>query len=184
MRYSHGQKKRDSMKAIYLLSAILITFAFRSHGQELATYSKPEYSINYPADWIMDDSGNAGSIFLISSKLTDDEDTYQDFIRLNKYLLAPGQGLDSYVEQLVKDIPFFYQQSKIEANQRREKDGLSYQMIEYSGLLNNFGLTVRQMIWVDREYVYVLEFMGNTGSAEKVLSQAILAMNSFTFHSK
>jgi hypothetical protein len=172
------------MKTILFFTAVFISFAFHASGQELATYSKPEYSISYPADWIMDDSGNAGSIFLISSRLTDEEDTYQDFIRLNKYLLAPGQGLDGYVEQLVKDIPFFYQQSKIEANQRREKDGIPYQLIEYSGLLNHFGLTVRQMIWVDHEYVYVLEFMGNTGSAEKVLSQAILAMNSFTFHSK
>lgn len=172
------------MKHAAFLTLLVMMVSVAVIGQDLVTYSKPPFSITYPANWIFDDSGNAGSIFMISSPLTDEEDTYQDFLTLNKYLLAPGQNLDNYVEQLVKDIPFFYQESKIEANQRREKDGHTFQVIEYSGLFNQFGLTFRQMLWVDDQYIYDLRFTGNTGSVDKVMSQAILTMNSFTFNTK
>ncbi|MFM7729518.1 MAG: PsbP-related protein [Flavobacteriales bacterium] len=172
------------MKYAALLTSLVMFVSAPIAAQDLTTYSKPPFSITYPSNWIFDDSGNAGSIFMISSPLMDEEDTYQDCLTLNKYLLAPGQNLDNYAEQLVKDIPFFYQESKIEANQRREKDGHAFQVIEYSGLYNNFGLTFRQMLWVDDQYIYDLRFTGNTGSVDKVMAQAILMMNSFSFTTK
>jgi hypothetical protein len=93
-----------------------------TRAAEWKVIDRGDYSISHPADWTVDVSGNSGMDFIISSPFTDEEDIYNDFVNLTiLQMTGLNKTLDSYVQEVSKDIPFFYQKCIITKNQKEKK---------------------------------------------------------------
>jgi hypothetical protein len=174
-----------------MLTSILLVFTSLFSGNtgidttraaEWKLLDRGDYSISYPADWTVDVSGNSGMDFLISSPFTDDEDLYNDFINLT-ILPLPGlnKTLDSYAQEVTRDIPFFYQKAIIRDNKKDRKGNKDCYVMTYAGLMSEFPLAIRQYIWFENDTSYSLTFTAEQKSFEAWDETALKIMDSFTF---
>ncbi len=166
------------------LSTLFIapTEADTTRASEWKLLDRGQFSISHPADWTVDVSGNSGMEFIISSPITDEEDIYNDFVNLT---ILPMTGLnktlDSYAQESIKDIPFFYQKSIITKNQKEKKGNKDCYVLTYAGLFSEFPLAFHQYIWFDNEMSYTLTFTAEQKSMEQWSETALKIMDSFTF---
>ena len=153
-----------------------------TRAAEWKLLDRGQFSISHPADWTVDVSGNSGMEFIISSPITDEEDIYNDFVNLT-ILPMPGlnKTLDSYAQETIRDIPFFYQKSIIRDNRKEKKGGKDCYVLTYAGLMSEFPLAFRQYIWFENERSYTLTFTAEQKSMEQWSETALKIMDSFTF---
>ena len=159
-----------------------VTESDTTRSAEWKLLDRGDYTISHPADWTVDVSGNSGMDFLISSPFTDEEDIYNDFINLT-ILPLPGlnKTLDSYAQEVTRDIPFFYQKAIIRENRRDKKGNKDCYVMTYAGLMSEFPLAIRQYIWFENEKSYSLTFTAEQKSFEQWDEIALKIMDSFTF---
>ena len=149
---------------------------------EWKVLDRGEYTISHPANWTVDVSGNSGMDFIISSPFTDEEDIYNDFINLT---MIPMKGLnktlESYANEAIKDIPFFYQKSIITHNKKEKKGNKDCYTLTYAGIMSEFPLAFHQYIWFENETAYLLTFTAEQKSFEEWDPIARQIMDSFSF---
>jgi hypothetical protein len=158
------------------------TFADTTDTSEWKIYDHKDYSIRYPANWTLDTSGDSGMSFIISSPFTDEEDMYYDFVNLS---ILPMQGLnktlDTYAEDVIKDIPFFYQKAIITEKKKDKKSNLDCYTLTYAGLMSGFPLALHQYIWFENDTSYQLQFISEQKSFQHWDKIARQMMDSFSF---
>ncbi len=149
-------------------------------GLDWITKSNPEHTVTFPKNWKFDDSGDMGALFTIYSPFTDEEDNYNEYVQLN---VLPVNGLnitlDSHVQSVLKDVPFFYQKSEVTLNRKDKKANREFAVLAYNGYFNDFALSHYQYIWLVDERVYTLSFSGQPEGVKLLLPEAIKIMDSF-----
>lgn len=153
-----------------------------TRAAEWKTLERDGFSISHPSNWTVDVSGNSGMDFIISSPFTDEEDIYNDFVNLTILQMAGlNKTLDSYAQDAIKDIPFFYQKSIITKNQKEKKGNKDCYVLTYAGLFSEFPLAFHQYIWFENDKSYTLTFTAEQKSFEQWNETALKIMDSFTF---
>jgi hypothetical protein len=126
------------------------------------------HSIQHPAAWTEDVSGNIGSTFFLYSPLTDEEDTFSENINL---MVQPLQGLGMTLEKFVQttedQVGVFMTESKIIHKDYSKKSKKECCVLEYAGLMNGFELHFLQYLWVIDEKAYILTFTAEGKNFEK-----------------
>jgi hypothetical protein len=97
----------------------------------------PKFSIEYPSSWQAEAYENATLEFTVTSQLEDEDDTYAEFVSL-AILPLPGlnKNLDSYVAEVVKDIPFTHKNAVIRQNEKAIKSGKPCYILNFAGKLS------------------------------------------------
>ncbi len=141
-----------------------------------------KYGIKHPTNWQGESYENATLEFSINSELENEDDIYAEFVSLAA-LPLPGlnKSLDSYVSEIVKDIPFAYKKAIITKNEKTVKAGKACYVIEYAGVFSEFPLAYLQYIWLENDVCYTLSYTAQQGSYEKYKGKAVQIMDSFTF---
>lgn len=146
------------------------------------TLDKAEYTMTYPNEWRLDESGDNGAIFTLYAPFTDEEDTYMEMISLT---MQPQNGLnmtlDKWVKSTTADIPFFYKNSSIFTNKVEKKSGMDCAVLHYTGSINDFGLMIYQYHWLINEQLFTLSFTSQPESTERFMPLAKQMMDSFRF---
>lgn len=123
------------------------------------TLKHDQYSIQYPADWDLDQSGQMGSSFLLFSPLTSDQDQFRENVNLMIQDLSEyPMTLDAYTEFSLEQIKALgYEMIEDE----RVKDNSSeYHKLAYSGPEGDFTLVYVQQYWVIGTNAFLLTFTG------------------------
>ena len=131
------------------------------YGQEKnwKTISDEGYSIMYPDNWELDQSGQMGTSFSILSELDSEKDQFRENINLIiQDLSAYEIDLDEYVEISENQINTMISNSKIMLNKRVERDGYEYQHLIYTAKQGLLELKLEQYYWVINKSAYVLTF--------------------------
>jgi len=117
------------------------------------------YSIQYPADWELNNSGLLGTSCMLLSPLSNSTDE----IRENVNIITQDNSnfnlsLDTFVEMSQSQLDKIITGLKIISNERKEKDGETYHEITYSGLQGKYRLMFKQHYFVNPQMIYVLTF--------------------------
>lgn len=108
------------------------------------------------------------------------EDEFTDNVNL---LVQDLNGLDLDLDKFMKlsidQIDSFIDESELLLNERKNKDGLSYQKIIYNGKLDKFNFKFLQYIWVIKDKSYLLTFTCEQAEFEKHKDVAEKILNSF-----
>jgi len=141
-----------------------------------------EFSVTYPQSWVIDTSGNSGMDFLILSPFNYEDDSFNDFVNLAIMpMYGSGKNLDTYIADVVRDIPFFYTKAIITKNNKEKKSGKDCYVLTYAGMLNTFPTAIHQYIWFENEKSYTLTYTAEQGSFEKWFKNAERIMDSLKF---
>jgi hypothetical protein len=168
--------------------SVLLIWSFIFHTQlaglervsDWKTLDEKEYSISYPADWSLDQSGTMGMSFALLSPLEDNEDTFRENVNLMMQDISHHKlDLNTYTNLSIEQIGTYITDSKILSSERMKKDGLEYQQIIYTGKQGLFYLTFEQRYWVVNGKAYVLTLTTEEDKFEAFKATGSKVLDSF-----
>jgi hypothetical protein len=176
-----------------LTTLLLFTFITCGQTQEsngTAKETKPnwkifdgtDYSIQYPADWELIQSGQMGTTFILFSPLETSQDKFKDNVNLLiQDLSGHNLDLDKYAEISEGQIKTMITNSTLIESKRIKTGSEEYHRMIYVGDQGMFHLKFEQFYWIKNEKAYVLTLTCEQDkfSDYKEVGEAIL--NSFTF---
>ncbi len=146
------------------------------------TFDRANYSIQYPVDWELNQSGQMGTSLILFSPLETRQDKFKDNVNLLiQDLSGHNLNLNKYVEISEGQIKSMITNSTL-IESKRIKTGLEeYHRMIYTGDQGMFHLKFEQYFWVKDEKAFVLTLTCEQDkfSDYKEVGEAIL--NSFTF---
>ena len=175
------------MNRLLILGTIFLTLNLSTYGQteDWNTIKKDGYSIDYPKDWELNESGQMGTSFILFSPLTSQNDQFRENVNLLvQDLTGYNLDLDGYVEISEGQIKTMITDGKIIESKRVTNQTLDYQKIIYTGKQGNFNLKFEQYYWVvgDKAFVLTLtceetQFDDYKLTGENILNSFILNKN-------
>jgi hypothetical protein len=146
------------------------------------TLDGKNYSIKYPADWELNQSGEMGTSFIFFSPLDANQDKFRDNVNLIIQDLS-GYNLDlnKYVEISEAQVKTMITNSILIESTRINTGSDEFHRMIYTGDQGMFHLKFEQFFWVknDKAYVLTLTCEQDNFSDFKEVGEAIL--NSFSF---
>lgn len=141
------------------------------------TFNGDEYTINYPENWDINDSGYMGTDFIIISPLTGQFDDFRENINLIKIETQGNySSLKQFVEINISSIFALMNNSKIVESVQLDKNKQPYHKLIYTFPDNALNLTVLQYYWLIDDIGYILSFTSKEETFEeyKIIGYGIL----------
>ncbi len=145
------------MKTLVLTLLPIICFAQKDG--EWKTFDQPQYSIQYPSDWELNEHGQMGASFFLFSPKKSEADQFRENVNLIiQDLTSYNIDLDQYAQISEEQIKTLATNSRILENKRMKNEAGEYQEIIYTGDQGIFNLQYMQHYWVINGMAYVLTF--------------------------
>ena len=170
------------MKKLFILALTLFTFSLSANSQsepdtKWLTYETEEFSVQYPEDWELDNSGTFGSSFFLYSPLASFLDDFRDNISLiSEDISAYNLDLDNYLDLSKKQIKTLIKDAEFKTEERKELNGLEFYEVVYTGKQASYSLIVKQYFWIINTKAYVASFTckADVDEATQSVGSAIL----------
>lgn len=166
----------------YFLCLFMIVLASSARTQDILIYQTDNFIIEYPIDWSIDSTGNAGTEFMILSKLQDEEDQYEDAITLTSLQYPTSDdALKTFSEQHLNDLRIFYQDINITSDEFITHGGAACRHYVVSGKFSNVGIIQEEYVWALNDKMYLLTYNSQTEGYEKLSAASKKILGSFRF---
>lgn len=139
-------------------------------------------SVEHPADWTEDVSGDGGTTFFLYCPLDNPENFRGNINLLVQPLNGLGIDLQKFIEMTEEQIPTFLVDSQIIGKKTMKKSKREYCVLDYTGKLNGFDLHFLQYLWVIDEKAYTLTYTSHDLTNDVHLETAIKIMDSMKFN--
>jgi serine/threonine-protein kinase len=141
------------------------------------------YTIRFPKNWTVDQSGLMGSRFFLFAPLDSANDVFRENFNLivNEMGQYPNATLEFLADGARQQVESLIEGVHVEAFRLVHLDDKKYYSFEYTGKQGVFNLHWKQRYWLANNKFYVLTF---TGEAQQYSSYAPLAeriLSSFLF---
>lgn len=146
-----------------------------------ATIADPEFTLRYPPNWTLDQTGLFGSNFFLYAPFETRNDTFRENFNLiiNDLSEFPGIPLAEVAEGARQQIVGMINDVKI-LEFKEVPDGFEkYYHIEYTGVQGKFKLHWRQHYWLVHNHFYVLTFTAEEPDYARYLPLAEAIFDSF-----
>lgn len=162
---------------VIFLTTILLTFG---QTRDWNSLKKDSYSIDYPKDWELSESGQMGTSFIIFSPLTSQKDRFRENVNLLiQDLTGYNLDLDGYVEISEAQIETMMTNGKIIESTRVTDNTLDYHKVVYTGKQGNLNLKFEQYYWVVRDKAFVLTLTCEENQFDEYKLKGEEILNSF-----
>lgn len=146
------------------------------------TFKGTNYSVQYPPDWELDQSGQMGTSFVLFSKLENDKDPFKENVNLLvQDLTGHNIDLDKFVEISEGQVKTMITNSTLVESTRMKSSNPEFHKMIYSGDQGIYHLKFEQYFWIINQQAYILtltceqtKFSDYKETGEKIL-------NSFLF---
>ncbi|MXV37911.1 DUF1795 domain-containing protein [Flavobacteriaceae bacterium Ap0902] len=170
------------MKNLYLIifSLFLISCHHKETTEQSSTLTQPDYQIEYPSNWRMDESGKLGTIFILINESDSVQSDFNQNINLVRQdLPKETPDLEIFVkssENQIKDL----KNSKILNSVETQLNDKNAHVVEYNAELSGELLHYIQYYVVEGTQVLILTYTGkpnNYTNQEEILN----ILNSFKY---
>ena len=166
----------------YFIALLLLTSSCKqAKHPDWKTLDKTEYSVQYPANWLLSEKGSEGVLFILEPS-----DTVNNKMHLNGINLtvrpANSKELDLkklstiMQDELVKRIPGTH---IIESEVKKNKNS-EYYKLHFQADINTLSLECEQYLWLKNDKSYVLTFRSNKSTFPQYQETAEDILNSFS----
>lgn len=173
----------------------LLLFSFIACGQTLeptnsAKETRPNwktldgkyYSIQYPPDWELNQSGQLGTIFALLSPLEAVPDNFRENVNfIIQDLTGSNLDLNKYVELSEEGIKILITNPILIESERVNAGSDEYHRMVYTGDQGIFQLTFYTIFWVKGDFAYVLTLTCEQDKFIDFLDVGEAILNSFKF---
>lgn len=180
------------MKHIFpLLSFILCISNLQSQDNRISssvapkkwqTFTDTHYSIQYPPDWELDQSGLMGSSFILFQPLESDHDLFRENVNLLiQDLTGYDLDLDQFANLSEDQVKTMITNSTLIESKRIKTGPEEFHRMIYTGDQGNYHLKFVQYYWVKEGNAFVLTFTCEQDTYEVNKDTGSMILNSFTF---
>ncbi len=179
--------KRISLLSICLLFVLFITnaqisesIAQESPSNGWKSLVEHNYSIHYPDNWELDQSGHMGMSFILLSPLSSDQDLFRENINLMiQDLSGHNLDLDAYTALSEGQIKTMFVHGNLIESKRLKTETLDYHKVMYTGKQGIYNLKFVQYYWVVDDTAYILTFTCEESTFSEYLENGEKILNSF-----
>ena len=140
-------------------------------------YKEDDFSIQYPKDWELNQSGQMGTSFILFSALENDQDQFRENVNLIvQDLQGRSVDLDAFTELSEGQIKSMMTNCTLYESKRMKKGSSEYHKLVYTAEQGAFNLKFEQYYWVENDKAYVLtltceesKFSGCKDIGEKIM---------------
>ena len=149
-------------------------------GNSWKAVNENSFSIQYPENWDLDQSGKMGISLILLSKLFSPQDQFRENVNL---LIQDLQGqninLDKYVEISEGQIKTMLTNGNLIESKKLSAFGSEFQKVIYTGDQGIYKLKFEQYYWVKNGKAYVLTLTCELEQFEKYKVTGEKILNSF-----
>ena len=146
------------MKLIFILFFWINLFVY-GQTNDWNSLEKTGFSIQYPNNWTIDESGHMGTKLIIFSPLSDVKDTFKENVNfIIQDLIGHKISLKEYTEISKRQIKGMITDSEILSCTTEKLHNLNFQKLIYTGRQGIYLLQFTQYYWVENNKAYVLTF--------------------------
>ena len=147
------------------------------------TFSDADYSIQYPADWTLNNQGSMGTSFFIFAPLDKESNQFRENINLLiQDLSGLNLDLDSYVKISEEQIEKLVSNLKMFESSRKKANGSEFHKFVYDGSQGVLKLHIKQYVWLKDEKAYILTYTTEQTQKDKHEDLSEKIMSSFSFN--
>lgn len=166
----------------FLTTIVALSSLNAQSSEEWLELENENYTLSYPADWELQSPGQMGTEFMIFSPQTSNEDLFKENANVViQDIAAFNLDLDAYINLTTEQIPAMIPNSKIILSERKEKDGVEFHKMLYTGTQNQYELTFEQFIFIVEGNAYVLTFTTEQTTYETYQATGEKILSSFKF---
>jgi hypothetical protein len=144
------------------------------------TLNQSNYSIQYPATWELNQSGQMGTSFILFSPLESEQDKFKENVNLLiQDLRGKNIDLNKYTEISEGQIKTMATNSNLIESKRLKTESGEYHKIIYSADQGIFHLKFEQYYWVTNDKAYVLTFTSEQNRFDSFKETGEKILNSF-----
>jgi hypothetical protein len=147
------------------------------------TLDKSAYTLQYPADWILDTAAGTGVIFSISSPSSMTDTTFMSMIKINlatEDLAGKGADLDAYNKGALTEVKSLFPDMAVTENKKINGDAQGeHEKLLYTTTQGGKLLSIEQWYWIVKEKAYIVTFASLNASYDKNKEMAQNIMKTF-----
>ena len=139
---------------LFVFQVVFCSFVgFSQQGENWETIKADDFSIKYPSNWEINESGVMGTSFIVFSPVASETDQFRENVNLHKEDLK-GQKitLAEYAELSERQITKLITEAKVIESVNKE----SFYKIVYSGKQGVLNLMFTQYYFIENGFAYVL----------------------------
>ena len=170
------------MKNLFLF-LLIVGFSVISFAQEpeWKSIEADKYSLQYPSEWQLDQSGLMGTKFIIFAPQASNSDKFKENVNLiSQDLTGKNVTLEQYVELSVQQVKLMIPNCKMVENELIKKDDLEFHKIQYTGDQGPFNLTFKQYLFFQNEIAFVITLTCEQSEFENYKEVGSKILDSFT----
>ena len=146
---------------------------------EWKVFDQPEYSISYPPTWTLNQNGQGGSTFFVSSPLESDKDIFMENVSLTIQDIEKNMNLGNFADILEKQLKTTTDNLVVAESKKIKNDKGEYHKLVYSGNYRTYHLAYEQYCWVVNGKAYILKFTAEQDKLDKYKDAGVKVLNSF-----
>ena len=164
----------------HILLSILLIITTSGIAQEWNTLNKEEYSIQYPNNWELNESGQMGTSFVLLSPLSNESDQFKENVNLLiQDLRGYDLNLDKYVEISENQTQTMITDGNIIESKRITSGALNYHKVIYTGKQGIYNLKSEQYFWLVNDKAFVLTLICEVNQFDDYKATGEKILNSF-----
>ena len=147
------------MNKLQLIGILVFFSSLTAFGQsnDWKTLNEKEYSIQYPSNWELNQTGQMGTSSILFSPLSSEKDQFKENVNLLiQDLTGYNLDLDKYVEISEGQINTLMTDGVILESKRILSDSINYHKVIYTGKPGAFSLKFEQYYLVVNNKAFVL----------------------------
>jgi hypothetical protein len=146
------------------------------------TFSGTNYTIQYPPNWELNQSGQMGTSFIFFSPLENDKDQFKDNVNLLvQDLTGRNIDLNKFVEISEGQVKTMITNSTLIESTRLKNATPEFHKMVYSGDQGIFHLKFEQYFWVINQQAYILTLTCEQNKSSDYKENGEKILNSFSF---
>lgn len=163
--------------------ALFMSFSVAAIGQttnDWNTLDQPNYAIQYPSTWQLNQSGQMGTSFILLSPLESDKDKFMENVNLLIQDLA-GRNIDlnKFTEISEEQVKTMVTNSILIESKRVKNGDNEFHRIIYLGDQGMYRLKFEQYYWVVNSKAYILTFTTEKDKFNDYMEIGEKILNSF-----
>jgi hypothetical protein len=170
------------MKKLLFISLCVISFSCSTKNGKWKKFTSANYTIDYPANWELNENATTGASFFLFSPLESGQDLFKENVNLLIQDLT-GQSIDlnKYTEITENQVKTMLSNSTLIESKRMKNGSQEYQRMIYKGDESGKHLEFEQYFWVIGTKAYVLTLTCEQTQFEAYKATGEKILNSFQF---
>ncbi|QNK77754.1 hypothetical protein H7F37_01295 [Winogradskyella sp. PAMC22761] len=168
------------MKNLILIIILIPLLTIAQENKEIIKYEKDSYSLEYPSNWVLNDSGENGTKIFLYPTNSESSDIFTENINLIvQNLTDPTITLEKYKGLVEKQISGMLTEPKISSSEIENKNGLKCHQLIAEGKSGDYKFKTIIYTYLINKQIYSLTFVTLYDNYEKNHIESLRIMDSF-----